>query len=145
MRRLFLTLTASVFSALPCLAQWFGTASDNIRTPRVITAGDWERLPVLTDGETLEISFDEMSHNYHRFTYHITHCDAGWETSDLLESEYLDGFNDQPVDSWENSENTTFDYTHCRFPMKTSGSRSPAITAFPFRRTMKNWRGSVSQ
>lgn len=123
MRRLFLTLTASVFSALPCLAQWFGTASDNIRTPRVITAGDWERLPVLTDGETLEISFDEMSHNYHRFTYHITHCNAGWETSDLLESEYLDGFNDQPVDSWENSENTTFDYTHYRLQIPNEDIR----------------------
>ena len=95
-------------------AQWFGSVSDRIFTLRTIAGGDWEHVPMITLGgdETIEFSFDEMSHEYHRFTYHITHCDAQWKPSNLIESEYMDGFNDQPIDNWENSLNTTFDYTH---------------------------------
>ena len=82
----------------------------------MIVAGDWERPPVIdmTTNETIEFSFDEMSHQYHRYTYYLQHCDAQWEPSDILESDYLDGFNDQPIDDWQNSLNTTFDYTHYR-------------------------------
>ena len=97
-------------------AQWFGSKSEQINTLRMIVAGDWERMPVvdMSADETIELSFDEMSHQYHRFTYYIQHCNAQWKTSDILESDYLDGFNDQPIDDWENSLNTTFDYTHYR-------------------------------
>lgn len=95
-------------------AQWFGGESDMINTLRAISNGDWERPQIirLNSDETIEFSFDEMSHQYHRFTYHITHCDAQWKPSDLIESEYMNGFNDQPIENWENSLNTTFDYTH---------------------------------
>lgn len=95
-------------------AQWLGSKSDMINTLRAISNGDWERPQIirLNSDETIEFSFDEMSHQYHRFTYHITHCDAQWKPSDLIESEYMNGFNDQPIENWENSLNTTFDYTH---------------------------------
>ena len=109
-------LTAVLIVLLPVTAdaQWFCSSSDNINTLRTVSCGDWERTPIITLGsdETIEFSFDEMSHQYHRFTYHVTHCDAKWQASDLIESEYMDGFNDQPIDDWENSLNTTFDYTH---------------------------------
>lgn len=95
-------------------AQWFGSASADINTLRITVNDDWERMPVvdLTADETIQFSFDEMSHQYHRFTYRIQHCDAQWQPSGILESDFLDGFNDQPIDNWENSINTTFDYTH---------------------------------
>ncbi len=95
-------------------AQWFGSKSDMINTLRVVSDGDWERAQIITLGsdETIEFSFDQMSHEYHRFTYHLTHCDAQWKPSNLIESEYMEGFNDQPIDNWQNSLNTTFDYTH---------------------------------
>ena len=82
----------------------------------MIVAGDWERPPVIdmTTNETIEFSFDEMSHQYRRYTCYLQHCDSQWEPSDILESDYLDGFNDQPIDDWQNSLNTTFDYTHYR-------------------------------
>jgi hypothetical protein len=95
-------------------AQWFGSKSDMINTLRVVSDGDWERAQIITLGsdETIEFSFDQMSHEYHRFTYHLTHCDAQWKPSNMIESEYMEGFNDQPIDNWQNSLNTTFDYTH---------------------------------
>ena len=109
------------FMAVPCFlhAQWFGSKSEQIHTLRMVVGDDWQRPPIvkLESGEPIEFSFDEMSHRYCRFTYHITHCDATWEPSDILESDYLDGFNDQPIDDWQNSLNTTFDYTHYRITL----------------------------
>lgn len=109
-------LSAAVVMIVPIMlhAQWFSSSSDMLNTLRVVSNGDWERIPMISLGsdETIEFSFDEMSHEYHRFTYHITHCDTQWKTSNLIESEYMDGFNDQPIEDWENSLNTTFDYTH---------------------------------
>ena len=109
---------AAILTVMPLdsHAQWFGSKSEQINTPRIIVDGDWERTPIvdMTADETIEFSFDEMSHRYHRFTYYIQHCNAQWEPSDILASDYLDGFNDQPIDDWQNSMNTTFDYTHYR-------------------------------
>lgn len=93
---------------------WAVSLSDHIMTPRIIACDDWTLPPVIElDGDgTLEFSFDGMSHDMHRYTYHIVHCDAGWEASDLLYSEYMDGFDNEYIDSWEISQNTTFEYTH---------------------------------
>lgn len=107
-----------VLTATPSIAwgQWFGSMTDRINTLRMVVGNDWDKPPVvdMTAHETIEFSFDEMSHEYHRYTYHITHCDAQWKPSSILESDYLDGFNGQTIDDWQNSLNTTFDYTHYR-------------------------------
>jgi len=116
--RLHIISFTAILLLQPCVshAQWFGSRTEQINTLRMIVASDWERPPVveMTSDETIAFSFDEMSHQYRRFTYRIQHCNALWEPSDILESDYLDGFNDQPIDDWENSLNTTFDYTHYR-------------------------------
>ncbi|MBR4594285.1 MAG: DUF5103 domain-containing protein [Bacteroidaceae bacterium] len=118
---------AMTLMVLPLIsyAQWFGSMTDRINTLRMIVDGDWER-PAIVDmesNEKIEFSFDDMSHEYHRFTYHIQHCDAQWQPSDILESDYLDGFNDETIDDWENSLNTTFDYTHYRLTLPNSQIR----------------------
>lgn len=112
--RKLLSAAFLIFVPMMLHAQWFSCSSDMINTLRTISNGDWERIPMITLGsdETIEFSFDEMSHQYHRFTYHLMHCDAQWEPSNLIESEYMDGFNDLPIEEWQNSLNTTFDYTH---------------------------------
>ena len=107
---------AVVLTVIPSVlyAQWFGSATERINALRVTVNSDWE-LPAVIGLDTddrIEFSFDEMSHEYHRFTYHIQHCDAQWNPSDILESDYLEGFNGETIDDWQNSVNTTFDYTH---------------------------------
>lgn len=95
-------------------AQWFGSATERINTLREVVNGDRNIPAVITldSDDRIEFSFDEMSHDYHPFTYHIQHCNAQWQPSDILESDYLDGFNGETIDNWQNSINTTFDYTH---------------------------------
>lgn len=109
-----------IFMALPLLAPSPTEARNAIFTPQVktlqVVAGDdWLSPPVVSlgGGETLHVSFDELSHTYHRYVYHIDHCEEDWTVSDgLFESDFLAGFNDNPIDDYEGSINTTVDYTH---------------------------------
>lgn len=89
----------------------------HIRTLRVIANDNWMTPPIirLNTGEQVEISFDELTHEYHRFTYKITHCNADWTPSDLFDTDYLQGFNDNVIEDYQNSLNTTMLYTHYRF------------------------------
>ncbi|MDE5561764.1 MAG: DUF5103 domain-containing protein [Bacteroidaceae bacterium] len=95
----------------------------NVRTLQVTVNGNPFLPPVLKLGKPayLEISWDEMSHDYHRYTYRIQHCTRDWQPSaDLFESDYLYGTNGLPVENYETSFNTTQLYTHysLTFPNK---------------------------
>ena len=105
---------------------------ENVRSLTSVVNGDWMNRPVmeLGSGDRLRIGFDELSHDYHRFVYRLEHCEADWTVSDdLFESDWLEGFNDNPIEDYQNSINTTVMYTHyaltipndrCR--MKMSGN-----------------------
>ena len=89
-----------------------------VKTLTSIVNGDWQNRPVMTLGSTdqMTVSFDEMSHSFHRLTYHLDHCEADWTLSeDIFESDWLAGFNDNPIEDYQNSINTTFLYTHYQF------------------------------
>jgi len=85
-----------------------------IHTLQTIVNDDWLLDDVITLGtdDWVNISFDHFSHDYHRFVYKIVHCNADWTPSDLFEVDYMDGFNGQPIEDYENSLNTTMLYTH---------------------------------
>lgn len=87
----------------------------NIRTLQLVVDNN-PLLPPMLDiskHQHLCISWDEMSHQYHRYIYHLQHCQHDWTPSDgIFESDYLNGLNDQPVEQYEKSFNTTQTYTH---------------------------------
>ena len=91
-----------------------------------IVNGDWLNRPVMTLGtdDRLVVGFDELSHNYHRLVCHLEHCEADWTTSeDLFESDWLEGFNDNPIEDYQNSINTTVLYTHYEFELPNDRCR----------------------
>lgn len=59
---------------------------------------------------TLHISFDEMSHDVHFYTYTVQMMNG-----DLLSSEYLRGFTTRDITDYEHSINTSREYTHYWF------------------------------
>ena len=94
---------------------------ENIHTLQVLV-DDNPLLPPILKKEARQhvtVSWDEFSHDYHRYIYHVQHCDVDWQpTEGLFESDYLGGLNDQPIEDYEKSFNTLQLYTHyaVRFP-----------------------------
>lgn len=87
----------------------------DVHTLQLVVDGDPTRPPILMMGrhQHLDISWDEMSHDALRYIYHIEHCDADWNPStEIFESDYLSGLNDQLIENYEHSFNTTQIYTH---------------------------------
>lgn len=104
-------------------AQQSVVTDQQIHTLQVTVDNDPLLPPIVPMGghHHVEISFDEFSHEYHRYIYRVTHCDAEWKPSqEIFESDYLEGFNDQPLENYEKSFNTTVLYTHysLRIPNK---------------------------
>ena len=100
--------------------------SQRIKTVQAIVNNDWLSPPimVLKSNDILRISFDELSHDYHSFKYHIQHCGTDWsESDDLFESDYLEGFNDNAIENYQNSINTTILYTHYKFEIPNDKCR----------------------
>ena len=97
--------------------------SPMIKTLTTIVNNDWQNRPVMELGsrDVLHIGFDELSHDSHRYICHLTRCEADWsETTDVFESDWLQGFNDFPLDDYQNSLNTTVNYTHYEFTIPNS-------------------------
>ena len=64
---------------------------------------------------TLEISFDEMSHDVRQYSYRVLHCNMDWIESDINSFEYVDGFTTADIVDYEHSLNTQQAYTHYTF------------------------------
>ncbi len=118
MRRTILILL--FFFSLACVkAQFAVSHTESVRTPMMQLNDEWNAPAVLVLGsdDVIHFSFDEMSHVYHRYICRITHHNADGSRSELPEIEYIDGFNDFVIESWENSHNTTQLYTHYTFSL----------------------------
>lgn len=64
---------------------------------------------------TLEVSFDCLSHDTRRYTYTVLHLNSDRRESALSSFEYVDGFTTQDITEYEMSVNTQQEYTHYRF------------------------------
>ena len=117
---LLLSVTCCPLSSNAQIQQIFNR---NIKT-LTLTVDDDPTLPpylAFRSGKQLCIEWDEMSHDYKRYRYHIDHCDWDWQPTDgIFESDYLEGLNDQLIEDFEKSFNTTQIYTHywLRVPSK---------------------------
>ena len=99
-----------VWPAMAIFSQTHQAFSPQIQCVQVTVDGN-PLLPPMLDKDKhqhVSISWDEMSHDYHRYIYHVQHCQYDWTPSDgIFESDYLSGLNDQPVENYEKSFNTT--------------------------------------
>lgn len=74
--------------------------------------------PVILLGDTehpLEISFDQLSHDTHLYSYTLLLLNANGSPASLSPNEYISGFNSADITDYEHSFNTHQLYTHYRF------------------------------
>jgi hypothetical protein len=99
--------------------------SETVKTLQTVVNDDWLSPAVMRlRGDVLHVSFDELSHDSHRYVYRLEHCEFDWTPSEgLFESDWLEGFNDNPIDDYEPSLNTTVLYTHYRLQIPNERCR----------------------
>ena len=94
-----------------------GSLNTQIKTLLCHQKEDELSLPILnlnTDNQLL-VSFDDLDADIKNYYYTIVHCNSDWTASDLMESEYISGFTDEPITDYEFSFNTIQKYTHYTF------------------------------
>ncbi|HRZ41599.1 MAG TPA: DUF5103 domain-containing protein [Bacteroidales bacterium] len=115
-------LTTPAYSSLSGFS-WFNpvrfSTLDHAYTP-AITSVKMQRtgvefsLPLLELDKSgqLEISFDELNGLPRQFRYTLIHCDASWNPSDLLQSEYLSPYTEGFLNQYLLSRATRQAYVH---------------------------------
>ena len=132
MLKRFTWLLAAWLAAVSSLqAQDNYIARKGIASLQVVAGNNWLDMPVigLNGDETVNIAFDDLTHEYHRYVYSLEHCEADWSvSSQLLSSEYCDGFAEgNTIDEVAESINTKQLYTHYSFSIPNRQCR-PAVS-----------------
>lgn len=71
--------------------------------------------------EVLSLDFDVVNAPVEQLYFSFVHCNADWSISELMEMEFVDGFNKvYGADVAKNSFNTTVDYVHYHLDVPTS-------------------------
>ncbi|MCF0181582.1 MAG: DUF5103 domain-containing protein [Muribaculaceae bacterium] len=70
---------------------------------------------VMDTDDRLVCEFDYMDPDEHYLRYSVTHCNADWTPSQLVESEYVDGFNYADIPLYGHSQATFVHYCHYAF------------------------------
>ncbi|MBX3163221.1 MAG: DUF5103 domain-containing protein [Bacteroidetes bacterium] len=86
----------------------------NIRTVQ-FHESTWEYAAPLIelDGDKqIELSFDDLNADGTQYSISFIHCNADWTPSDLMESEYMQGFFDLNIINYSFSQATTQNYAH---------------------------------
>lgn len=85
-----------------------------IKTVQMYRAGFDLSHPVLTLSEDAQLlfKFDDLSDEPKDYYYTVIHCDANWNESFIAQTEYINGFPENPLTDYKLSFNTTFNYTN---------------------------------
>ncbi len=63
-------------------------------------------------GEQLELSFDDLEADKKNYSISFVHCNANWEPSNLMSSEFMNGFYEANFLNFDFSTNTIQKFTH---------------------------------
>ena len=88
-----------------------------IRTILLYNSKNEMSLPIinLNSEEKLELRFDDLTTNISNFYVTIEHFDSNWKKSNLLKSEYVEGFMKDEIINYDYSFNTLQEYIHYNY------------------------------
>ena len=100
---------------------YIGTVNFKGNTPE-------SQLPVLRLGEYLVLEFDALNGNEDDYYYKIKHYDFDWTPSILVQSEYMEGYDNQRIRNYENSFNTYQIYSHYKLTIPNNQTRKLKVS-----------------
>ena len=103
-----------------------GLRLPSLRTLQVAPLRDPLAPPVVNlavPGDVVRISFDELADEQRYLRYSLEHCDALWRPEGLVDSEFMDSFNEEPVEDWAHSQATVVGYVNYSLTAPGPGMR----------------------
>jgi len=88
--------------------------NENIKTVQLYNE-EWNlSYPVirLRSNDRLILHFDLLGSKIETYYYTFIHCNKDWKVSNIYPSDYMEGFPDNPIESYNASFNTTVNYIH---------------------------------
>ena len=111
---MIVAVVALAASAQPQVDTSTRVFDSSFRSLKVAVEGNDYVAPVILlggDGR-IRIEFDQISPEMQYLRYSVTHCDADWQPSMLVDSEYVDGFNEAEITDYAYSSGTLVNYVH---------------------------------
>ncbi|MDE7025170.1 MAG: DUF5103 domain-containing protein [Paramuribaculum sp.] len=106
-----------------------GVFDRGMRSLQVQSLGNDQLPPVMTLGgaDGLLVKWDELAENRRYMRYELKHCDSQWRVDNLVDSEFVDGFNEGTVDDFAYSYGTKTHYVHYRITLP-HGNMRPLVS-----------------
>lgn len=96
-----------------CLAQVKETLITPVNIKTVsFTQNNVNAVPIFVLGSSFQLQFDDLFGNEADYYYEIIHCDNNWQPTQIPKAEYLEGFDNQRIQTYSNSFNTLQLYSH---------------------------------
>lgn len=99
-------------------------APNYIRTIQFSGTTAQSQLPIIELGGRLQMTFDALNTYEEDYYYTITHHNYDWTPSDLSKGEYLNGFDDVRIETYENSLNTLVLFSNYRLSIPNRETRA---------------------
>lgn len=90
--------------------------SSDIKTVQLYPKNEARGYPIirLKSNDKLVLEFDDLSAESKNYNYVFIHCTPDWQPTDLMYTEYTEGFSDGQITDYKYSFNTLKNYLHYR-------------------------------